>query len=284
MRVCACSAEALRAVEAEQAERLRSVERAEGLDVANSLAEGLARRTTTPLERLRSNLAQRSLDYNTPGNFLVSGGAGPGRGSSCAMCGQQREFCSCGAHGAGFPEDHSGGSGGGGGGGGGAGLTVVEAVVIGTTTTGPGHLFVHTASEFIPEPVDVPVPVPVDVLVPVPVPVPADAAARDARAQASLASILRDDLPPTTAAAAAAAAGAGVATAATEATTAAEAHAAAAEALAQVLSQAKLAHMAAALAEAGYAERDDLAAADDAELLEAGLKRPEVRRLRKYLL
>jgi len=249
-------------VEAEQAERLRSVERAEGLDVANSLAEGLARRTTTPLERLRSNLAQRSLDYNTPGNFLVSGGAGPGRGSSCAMCGQQREFCSCGAH----------------------GLTVVEAVVIGTTTTGPGHLFVHTASEFIPEPVDVPVPVPVDVLVPVPVPVPADAAARDARALASLASILRDDLPPTTAAAAAAAAGAGVATAATEATTAAEAHAAAAEALAQVLSQAKLAHMAAALAEAGYAERDDLAAADDAELLEAGLKRPEVRRLRKYLL
>lgn len=49
------------------------------------------------------------------------------------------------------------------------------------------------------------------------------------------------------------------------------------------LALAKLSQHEATLREEGYEEVDDLADADDSDLLRAGFKKPEIRRLRRYL-
>ena len=53
--------------------------------------------------------------------------------------------------------------------------------------------------------------------------------------------------------------------------------------LTELLTAAKLLKHAAAIEKAGYAEPDDLRAAEDEELLEVGMRKPEIKRLRKYL-
>ena len=53
--------------------------------------------------------------------------------------------------------------------------------------------------------------------------------------------------------------------------------------LTELLAAAKLLKHAAAIEKAGYAEPDDLRAAEDEELLEVGIRKPEIKRLRKYL-
>ena len=53
--------------------------------------------------------------------------------------------------------------------------------------------------------------------------------------------------------------------------------------LTELLTAAKLLKHAAAIEKAGYAEPDDLRAAEDEELLEVGIRKPEIKRLRKYL-
>ena len=53
--------------------------------------------------------------------------------------------------------------------------------------------------------------------------------------------------------------------------------------LTELLTAAKLLKHAAAIEKAGYAEPDDLRAAEDEDLLEVGIRKPEIKRLRKYL-
>ena len=49
------------------------------------------------------------------------------------------------------------------------------------------------------------------------------------------------------------------------------------------LEEAKLTPYASVLHDAGYSELTDLRAADDVDLGELGLKKPEIKRLRRYL-
>ena len=51
----------------------------------------------------------------------------------------------------------------------------------------------------------------------------------------------------------------------------------------ELLEEAKLTAYAGVLHDAGYSELTDLGAADDVDLGELGLKKPEIKRLRRYL-